>query len=123
VWEESLAIGVDSFSAELSKLFEPSLSGYKVRRLSGDFDAFIAMNSAMKDYPGFDDKLPALAMPCLLIAGDADGNYSRAKDCAKNIPNAEFVSLPGLDHVQAFVRSDLVIPHVKKFLVNVDLSI
>jgi hypothetical protein len=32
------------------------------------------------------------------------------------MPNATFVSLSGLSHGQAEERSDLVLPHIKKFL-------
>ena len=32
------------------------------------------------------------------------------------MPNATFVTLPGLDHYQGWLRSDLVLPHVNKFL-------
>lgn len=36
--------------------------------------------------------------------------------CVKAMPNAVFVSLHGLDHVEALHRTDLVLPHVVKFL-------
>jgi pimeloyl-ACP methyl ester carboxylesterase len=33
----------------------------------------------------------------------------------ERIPQATFVSLPGLTHVAGFVRSDLVVPHLMQF--------
>lgn len=35
---------------------------------------------------------------------------------AAAMPNAAFVPLAGLDHVQAFLRADLVVPPAKAFL-------
>ena len=35
------------------------------------------------------------------------------------MPNVTFVSLPGLKHAETFFRSDLVLPHVMKFLASV----
>ena len=35
------------------------------------------------------------------------------------MPSTTFVSLPGLDHMPAFVRSDVVLPHVTEFLAKV----
>jgi hypothetical protein len=32
------------------------------------------------------------------------------------LPRGAYVSLEGLDHVQTFFRSDLVLPHVREFL-------
>ncbi len=60
--------------------------------------------------------LPNIGVPCLLFAGEGDPWFSTAQKSADLIPGARFVSLPELDHVEAFQRSDLVLPHVKEFL-------
>jgi len=36
------------------------------------------------------------------------------------MPNATFFSLPGLGHADTFFRSDLVLPHVIRFLQTVN---
>jgi pimeloyl-ACP methyl ester carboxylesterase len=69
-----------------------------------------------------EDVLPTIAMPCLLFAGEADPRYPGAKKAVNYMPNASFVSLPGLDHYQV-VGSDLVLPHVKKFLAAVSKEV
>jgi pimeloyl-ACP methyl ester carboxylesterase len=66
--------------------------------------------------PSLEDVLPTMTMPCLLFAGENDPFYSGAKECAENMPNATFVSLPGLGHIEALYRSDLVLPHIAVFL-------
>jgi len=67
---------------------------------------------------------PALlpAMPCLVYAGEADETFLQAKGYAERLPRGRFFSLAGLGHIQAFVRSDLVLPRVKNFLSEVGVK-
>ncbi len=60
--------------------------------------------------------LPTMMMPCLLYDGEADPLHPLGERCTSELPNAEFFSLPGLNHIQRAVRSDLVLPHVVEFL-------
>lgn len=60
--------------------------------------------------------LPSISMPCLIYAGSGDNQFDRIERCAKELSNATFVSLPGLDHIGIIPRSDLVIPNIIKFL-------
>ena len=55
-------------------------------------------------------------MPCLVFVGEGDDKDSSAKKWVMTMPNSTFVSFPGLDHIEAFVRSDLVLPYITKFL-------
>jgi pimeloyl-ACP methyl ester carboxylesterase len=55
-------------------------------------------------------------VPTLLYAGSADPIHDAARQSASEIPGAEFVSLPGLGHIAAMCRSDLVLPHAEQFL-------
>ena len=36
--------------------------------------------------------------------------------CARQVPRATLVSLPGMDHGDAYERSEAVLPHVLNFL-------
>ena len=88
------------------------------RLLANDFEALIA--SVIVPQLGVEDDLPSMTMPFLVYMGELDQpTYISAKDAAERLPNATFVSLPGLGHIQAATRSDLVLPHVKKFLARV----
>jgi hypothetical protein len=62
-------------------------------------------------WPPIDYLLPSVTAPCLLYAGE--------RGAVKIIPHATFVSIPSLVHTEAFVRSDLILPHVKRFLSSV----
>src|SRR5439155_870860 len=53
------------------------------------------------------------------VMENEDGRYAGVKACVVHMPNVTFVSLPGLNHMEGFFRSDLVLPHVTKFLATV----
>jgi len=59
------------------------------------------------------------SVPCLLLVGEADARYPAVQECAKHMARATLVSLPGCNHATGFVRSDLVLPHVMRFLATV----
>jgi pimeloyl-ACP methyl ester carboxylesterase len=97
----------------------PELKAWAQRVIpANDWEALIALVS--KDWEhGFEDVLPTMTMPVLLYDGDADAFYPGVKECAKSIPNATFISFPGLDHADILIRKDLVLPQITKFLERV----
>ncbi|MDA1258038.1 MAG: alpha/beta hydrolase [Chloroflexi bacterium] len=84
--------------------------------LAQDPEAQIAAITVRGDTPGLSDALGSITQPVLAFAVTEDGNHDFVKKAASEMPNAEFVSLEGLDHGQAFQRCDLVLPHVTRFL-------
>jgi pimeloyl-ACP methyl ester carboxylesterase len=90
--------------------------GVKARLLDTDFDALIA--SAKATYPDLTLDLPSMTMPFLVYFGESDPSIE-FKKLFTNLPDATSFSLPGLNHAQAFARSDLVLPHIKEFLSRV----
>ena len=58
-------------------------------------------------------------LPCLIYAGENDRRHLDAKRASEVIPNATFISLPGLNHSETFLRSDVVLPHIRTFLAEV----
>jgi pimeloyl-ACP methyl ester carboxylesterase len=54
--------------------------------------------------------------PCLLLAGDREPVFEQAMKCVASTPQGRFVVLPGFDHGETFERSDVVVPHVRRFL-------
>ena len=71
---------------------------------------------------GIDDEITAkINIPCLFYLGEFDSQrLTGAKKTTDEISGARFISFPQLDHWTAIVRSDLVIPHIKKFLEDVE---
>jgi hypothetical protein len=45
------------------------------------------------------------------VSGEADPFFPEAKRASGLIPGAQFFSLPGLNHLEAFVRSDRMSQH------------
>ena len=88
-----------------------------VERLrSNDVQALIALVKLSR--PSIEADLPAMTTPVLVYVGESDAlqPYPQTKEYVKLLPNSTFFSLPGLDHFQAFARSELVLPRVREFL-------
>lgn len=109
--------GVETVIAFVEKMRGVRLEDWERDRwLNADLDALIAYCSYTENV-GMADYLPTLSIPCLLYAGEEDTYpHSRAKACAEIMQNAEFLSLPGLDHGGAFRESSVVLPHILRFL-------
>ena len=89
----------------------------RIRFLRNDHLALIANSVDLRDHPrDYSDLLHLMTMPCLIYDGLADAFHENARECAELLPDAEFVSLPGQNHGGTFSRSDLVLPHVRRFL-------
>lgn len=85
---------------------------------ANDLKAMIALLS-VDERLDIEKLLPTVTVPCLLFGGEEDPWYAGAEKCSRRMPNATFVSLPGLDHIEGIYRIDLVLPHVIKFMAEV----
>lgn len=94
--------------------------GRRSRILAADAEAFVAVLRGSLNFQGYGDKLAGITTPSLIYAGDQDGYHDDARRGAAAMPNATFVSLPGLNHITGHTRSDQVLPHVQAFLASVD---
>jgi pimeloyl-ACP methyl ester carboxylesterase len=104
----------EGFIAALEEAIGERLSSeFKTLVLANDLRALAASAQPRRSLA---EVLPHMKMPCLVFAGTADSRYTMVKECVKSMPNARFFSLPGLNHVQAFLRVDLLLPRVKDFL-------
>jgi pimeloyl-ACP methyl ester carboxylesterase len=119
-WIPLFEQGLDAWLTFLGKKIEDLESWERDKWNNTDFDALIAYCSYYENI-GMAEYLPPLNVPCLLYAGE-DNTYphSTAKACAEIMQNALFVSLPGLNHMGAFLNRDMVLPHVLKFLENLE---
>ena len=87
------------------------------RLRANDHAALIACLQGQRlNTEGFSDVVRTIAVPTLIYAGSADPIHDPARQTASAIPGAQFVSLPGLNHVAANYSSDLVLPQVEPFL-------
>ncbi len=91
---------------------------YEERLRSLDLQAMVALleNSQFRT-PGLENDLSQMKMPCLVYAGDADKNaHEYGQKAVRQMPDARFHSLPGLNHVSASSATDLILPQVLSFL-------
>jgi pimeloyl-ACP methyl ester carboxylesterase len=72
--------------------------------LGNDPLAIMAANRTHRDAvsPKASEVLPGINVPCLIFCGEADPRLSGARECARLIPGAGFVSFPGLNHLGAY---------------------
>ncbi len=112
-YRKALQDGIGSWTETLRNLADP---------LPLDIDRFVANDVASlraavaHDRPDISDLLPAMEMPCLLFAGDADPLHDDVKRSSETLPNADFFSVPGHNHIQTIIDSARVLPHVLSFL-------
>ncbi len=89
----------------------------KAQMLNNDVTAIVTMmRTSQLTWPSAADVLPKINVPVLLFAGGLDGVHDNTKRAAAEIPNARFATIPDFGHVQCYAHSDLVVPHVRKFL-------
>ncbi|HKX29455.1 MAG TPA: alpha/beta fold hydrolase [Blastocatellia bacterium] len=115
-WLPMLRQGMDGFIQQIWESGGPISPGFRARLLANDVDALIANRIKVMERPDFAEVLSSMHMRCLLYVGEADGRYAGLKACVPHLPDATFVSLPGLNHIESFYRADLVLPHVMRFL-------
>jgi hypothetical protein len=58
---------------------------FKPYVLANDLQALAA---AAQERPALEDVLPTMAMPCLLLVGEADARYPAVQECAKHLLHA-----------------------------------
>jgi len=113
--KDGIAHGPDALVAGLEKIVGQPLSEHWKQGLhQADLEAWLVM--AEQPRPNLESMLGTLRMPCCLYAGEADSPFEQMKAASKQIPNACFFSLPGLNHIQALYESSKVLPRVMEFL-------
>ncbi len=83
---------------------------------TNDWQALLALQTAFIEWPGFEQILPHVNTPSLLIAAEGDPFYASAEQCAEAMPHAKFVSLPAGVHGQDSYPASLVVPHVRRLI-------
>jgi pimeloyl-ACP methyl ester carboxylesterase len=74
------------------------------------------MNGAVMSWQGVEDCLATSRVPCLIYAGELDDFHTNARRAATAMPDATFMSFPGLDHMGAMFLGGVVLPCAMEFL-------
>ncbi|MBM2824884.1 MAG: putative hydrolase or acyltransferase of alpha/beta superfamily [Dehalococcoidales bacterium] len=124
--EQAVAEGRDNPMAIFLTIFEKNLGAMapqqRAATLLQDAKAITAAWRARKEEssPEATDYLARFTLPCLLYAGENDPRCTDARETARQISVSRFFSLPGLNHTQTNAHSELITPHVKIFLAEVN---
>jgi pimeloyl-ACP methyl ester carboxylesterase len=117
-WRELVSEGISKGHATFLATFEQMIgtiaSSWRARLQGADFEALLA--SVGEDRVSHEGVLTQISVPTCLYAGDADPRFVEAKTAAGVIRGATFLTQAGLNHLEGFVRSDLVLPAVIEFL-------
>jgi pimeloyl-ACP methyl ester carboxylesterase len=112
--------GMDAVIAAMEKALGSKMTPQlKATLAANDSEAIVAFFSAKHWRLSLEDALPAMTMPCLVFAGEADPLYPGARECVKSMPNATFISLPSFGHSGVMSQSHLLMSHITKFLTKV----
>src|SRR5918998_5053212 len=115
LYRQGLTGGMEGWVAVVEKMLGSPLTPDTKGRLLGN-DARALLASVAYDRPDISEILPAMTMPSLLYAGEADPLRPLVERCASELSGGRFFALPGANHIQGAVRSDLVLPQVVEFL-------
>jgi pimeloyl-ACP methyl ester carboxylesterase len=108
--------GPEAVLAMYGECLTPEL---KSRLRANDMEALIAWRRCRMASPGFEGTLSRIRVPTLLFAGSSDPIHAQVQECTAHIHRASFVSLPGLGHIEAMCRSDVILPYILRFLTEI----
>ncbi len=112
---EAVVAGMTALAGSITPQYEARLRELDCQAMAAVFEYFQYFR------PGLEDYLPGMHLPCLIYAGDADeGAYEYGQLAADLMPDARFVSLPGLNHISASVEVDQIMPAVSSFMADLD---
>jgi pimeloyl-ACP methyl ester carboxylesterase len=111
---EILKLGIEGWVSEIRE-WGPYSSKDLERYLKNDPEA---LRAALNDREDISEILPTMTMPCLFYAGELDNDFDLIKSLVDHVPNSSFLSLPGLNHIETFIRGNLVAPHLLEFLIS-----
>ncbi len=112
-----LQSGMASFVSGYERRYGSLPDEARVRWLANDSSALAACVAAMIAQSNGSQvaDLPEIETPVMLLVGTEEPFAEQAREAAGLLPRGAHVPLEGLDHVQTFFRSDLVVPHVREF--------
>jgi pimeloyl-ACP methyl ester carboxylesterase len=108
---EGMACIVGHYEAE----GEPMTPWFRRHMLATDPEAFGHELLAWNAWHGPQSLLPQIVCPTLMLVGEREDPDRDTMRAAALMRNAQCVTLPGLDHITAYERSDLALAHAVPF--------
>lgn len=75
-----------------------------------------AVMASLRQRASIEEVLAQIRVPCWMFAGTADRRYELIRKAQQAIAGTELLSLPGLGHLEAFTRAELILPPLLAFL-------
>jgi pimeloyl-ACP methyl ester carboxylesterase len=94
---------------------EPIEAETQQQLLQNDLASVMA---SLRQRSSIEDVLPHIEAPCWLFAGTLDRRYALIERARRAIRGAGLSPLPGLGHLEAFTRADLILPRLLAFLAS-----
>jgi pimeloyl-ACP methyl ester carboxylesterase len=113
-WAELFRQGMPGWVESVEAAMSPFPPSIHDRLLSADGEALAA--ATLVERSSMEDRLGEIEIPTLIYCGDQDPAYEGARQAAEAMPKATLVSLGGLNHIDAWVDSELVLRHARPFL-------
>jgi pimeloyl-ACP methyl ester carboxylesterase len=107
--------GPDVLVAGFQKIVGPISDAHAAALREADLEAWLA-SVTEKNRGGIEEVLENVTMPTFFYAGEADPIFAQARSVSERILGARFLSLPGLSHLEAFVKSNSVLPPIMEFI-------
>lgn len=111
-----LRVGMGKVVEEWERGLGPLPKGVRDRWLANDATALAAAWLAPSEASFIIDALPGMTTPTLLYVGGDDREREPIARPAAFMPDATLVTLPGLNHSQAFYGSTPILSHATRFL-------
>jgi pimeloyl-ACP methyl ester carboxylesterase len=115
LYEMGAALGGEAVVAALDPEGKSLSPATRAAFLANDWTAQLAFYNAFESWPAFEEELPGMVAPALLIAAESDAFHASAAKCAALMPHAAFVTLAGGTHGQESYRPERVLPHARPF--------
>lgn len=112
---ELLANGMEAFVSATLDANGPLNPAYRAHILTNDPAALSASLRASRCTPT-EALLRAFTKPTLLYAGELDPRLADSAEMASHLKDASLVTIPGLNHTEAYLSGGPALPHIKAFL-------
>ena len=116
IQEIAASMDAESALAAIEQMVGPRSPEDRARFIANDQKALLAFMEAFDGWPGFEDALPGMKVPSLVMVADGDPHYASAKRCSEAMPSATFVALTGGIHSLDSYGAETVVPMIKSFL-------
>jgi pimeloyl-ACP methyl ester carboxylesterase len=104
-----LVEGIRNWAGAITPAYEERL---RAANIAGGAALLRWRHAHPQDFTQF---LSAITTPCLLYCGEADEEYEGMERAVQLLPNARFIGLPGLNHVQVAGASTQLLPELIAF--------